>query len=342
MAISMMVSTVTSRSILSSARLQFGTLTTAAYLAMSPPCCITNWSTATPSHPSCSDDEAPEESVPPLIPEAQREEVKHSFQGKEEVSSSTTAMLPRLLNIGVKPGDSQEEQASHPATEAESSNPAARQRKKDKGKSQDDGTSRKRRHETGASPTAGSHSTPVSAFEFWNPSCQLGSSAIASPTTIYLGISRPASPWRRPRCCSGMLLSYRRMGSVVYCKRSDNLKKAQKKATVLEGELRRKIDELQHAAYGPVYRHVHDRKRIKDDDFYVRDTAKDQVEAFHKGWLVCLKELNTPPLTFDAEDAAKVETEKESEKEADRVEGGSLDNPHICEVPCIIIKKFVT
>ena len=81
-----------------------------------------------------SDNEAPKVIVLPLIPKAQREEVEHSFQREEEeVFSLATVMPPRLLKIRVKPGTGQEEQASLPAIEVESSHPAVRQQKRSTG-----------------------------------------------------------------------------------------------------------------------------------------------------------------------------------------------------------------
>ncbi|XP_057491437.1 uncharacterized protein LOC130777184 [Actinidia eriantha] len=68
-----------------------------------------------------------------------KEEVEHSFQGEEEeekeVSSSNTAILPKLLKIVGKPGTAQrKEQASLPAAKVESSLPASwQQKEKDKG-----------------------------------------------------------------------------------------------------------------------------------------------------------------------------------------------------------------
>ena len=43
------------------------------------------------------------------------------------------------------------------------------------------------------------------------------------------------------------------------------------------------------------------------------------------------------------EGGAKVEAkkEKEDEEESNRPDGGSLDTPHICEVPCAIIRMGV-
>ncbi|GFS37699.1 hypothetical protein Acr_00g0053530 [Actinidia rufa] len=37
------------------------------------------------------------------------------------------------------------------------------------------------------------------------------------------------------------------------------------------------------------------RDTIPFNDFYVHDAAKNRVEAFYKGWLACLKEIDTPP-----------------------------------------------
>ena len=62
-----------------------------------------------------------------------------------------------------------------------------------------------------------------------------------------------------------------------------------------------------------------------------------RIEAFHQGWLACLKALGIPlehPALFvdprkvlNNAWVGSIETEVEKEKEADQAEGNSLDTP---------------
>ncbi|GFY96822.1 hypothetical protein Acr_11g0011280 [Actinidia rufa] len=84
-------------------------------------------------------------------------------------------------------------------------------------------------------------------------------------------------------------------------KHLNDLKKAKKKVTVLEGELRKKEDELvvtvdelkkkdgvtdvlHQVAHDLVYQSVYDHGWNKADDLYVCDAIKDRAEAFHESW----------------------------------------------------------
>ncbi|GFZ16107.1 hypothetical protein Acr_25g0005160 [Actinidia rufa] len=219
------------------------------------------------------DDKAPKVVIVPQTLEVLGEEVQHSFVGEEEVDSSSELEMPSKLMKGIKVGPY-----------------------------------RKRRRGAGAISTTNSSSTFATTPELWNLKLSirdlkchaskhnsrvrnLSSLSAGCDATPRCGIALKGrwgddvQPHSNAKCPKGSWVSHHLRG------------KGKEELATANAELSKKWGRLPSSTKWPkaisIYQWVYDRDWNRAEEFY-RDVAEEQADAFHKGWVACLRELGTP------------------------------------------------